>query len=154
MQEILFAVALLMPTKDSHVAGTLTLTQDSGYIVVAGEVTGLTPGKHGFHVHAFGDLRSADGSPRLAATSIRRTIRTAGRTTKNITPAIWGTSKPAHDGVAKVNAKVKGLTVRPLIGRSLVVHAKADDLKTQPAGDSGPRIAVGDIGLAETPEKK
>ena len=28
---------------------------------MTGEVTGLKPGKHGFHIHMFGDLRAADG---------------------------------------------------------------------------------------------
>ena len=39
-----------------------------------------------------------------------------------------------------------------VLGRSIVVHAKADDLKTQPAGDAGPRVAVGVIGIAEVKE--
>jgi Cu-Zn family superoxide dismutase len=37
-----------------------------------------------------------------------------------------------------------------VIGRSVVVHAKADDLKTQPSGDSGARIACGVIGRAKS----
>ena len=37
-----------------------------------------------------------------------------------------------------------------VIGRSVVVHAKADDLKTQPAGDSGARVACGVIGIAKS----
>jgi Cu-Zn family superoxide dismutase len=36
-----------------------------------------------------------------------------------------------------------------VVGRSVVVHAKADDLKSQPAGDSGTRIACGVIGKAK-----
>jgi superoxide dismutase, Cu-Zn family len=36
-----------------------------------------------------------------------------------------------------------------IIGRSVVVHAKADDLKSQPAGDSGARVACGVIGRAK-----
>lgn len=36
------------------------------------------------------------------------------------------------------------------IGRSVVVHAKPDDLKTQPSGDSGARIACGVIGRAKS----
>jgi superoxide dismutase, Cu-Zn family len=38
---------------------------------------------------------------------------------------------------------------RSVIGRSVLVHAKADDLKSQPAGDSGARIACGVIGIAK-----
>jgi superoxide dismutase, Cu-Zn family len=39
---------------------------------------------------------------------------------------------------------------RSIIGRSVIVHAKADDLKSQPAGDSGARIACGVIGRAKS----
>jgi Cu-Zn family superoxide dismutase len=39
---------------------------------------------------------------------------------------------------------------RSIIGRSVVVHAKADDLKSQPAGDSGARVACGVIGRAKS----
>ena len=36
-----------------------------------------------------------------------------------------------------------------IIGRSLIVHAKADDLKSQPAGNAGDRIACAVIGIAK-----
>ena len=35
-----------------------------------------------------------------------------------------------------------------LIGRGVIVHGKADDLKSQPAGNAGPRIGCGVIGVA------
>jgi superoxide dismutase, Cu-Zn family len=34
-----------------------------------------------------------------------------------------------------------------IIGRAVVVHKETDDLKSQPAGNSGPRVACGVIGL-------
>jgi Cu-Zn family superoxide dismutase len=36
-----------------------------------------------------------------------------------------------------------------IIGRGLIVHEKADDLKTQPTGDAGGRLACGVIGVAK-----
>jgi Cu-Zn family superoxide dismutase len=39
---------------------------------------------------------------------------------------------------------------RSVIGRSVIVHVKADDLKSQPAGDSGARIACGVIGITKS----
>jgi Cu-Zn family superoxide dismutase len=36
-----------------------------------------------------------------------------------------------------------------ILGRGVVVHEKADDLKTQPSGNAGGRLAVGVIGVAK-----
>ena len=36
-----------------------------------------------------------------------------------------------------------------ILGRGLVVHEKADDLKTPPAGNAGGRLAVAIIGVAQ-----
>jgi Cu-Zn family superoxide dismutase len=36
-----------------------------------------------------------------------------------------------------------------IVGRTLMVHEKADDLKTDPAGDAGARIGVGVVGIAK-----
>jgi superoxide dismutase, Cu-Zn family len=67
-----------------------------------------------------------------------------------------GNIKADKSGVAKVNVKAEGLMLHFVIGRSLVVHADPDDLKTQPSGNSGARIGVGVIGVAEVkaPAKK
>jgi Cu-Zn family superoxide dismutase len=48
-----------------------------------------------------------------------------------------------------VNVKAEKADLHMLLGRSVVVHGKPDDLKSQPSGDAGPRIGVGVIGLAE-----
>ena len=61
MHEMLMLVCVLTATKGNTVAGTIVLEQKDGYCQLAGEVSGLTPGKHGFHVHMFGDLRAPDG---------------------------------------------------------------------------------------------
>jgi len=37
------------------VNGVINFTQNGNKLHIDGEVKGLTPGKHGFHVHEFGD---------------------------------------------------------------------------------------------------
>ncbi len=52
-------------------------------------------------------------------------------------------------GSAKLTAYLSGMTIgtagTDIVGRSVVVHANADDFKSQPAGNSGPRVACGVI---------
>src|SRR5438046_1660835 len=56
------AVAVLYPTAGSKVSGTVTFTEEADGVQVRAEITGLTPGNHGFHVHEFGDCSAADAS--------------------------------------------------------------------------------------------
>src|SRR5438445_12074525 len=55
------AMAVLQALGNSGVKGTITFTQQDGSIAVSGEITGLTPGEHAFHIHEFGDCSSEDG---------------------------------------------------------------------------------------------
>ncbi len=59
--EITKAIAVLHPTKGSNVEGTVTFTKSGDEMKIVADVTGLTPGKHGFHIHEFGDCSSPDG---------------------------------------------------------------------------------------------
>src|SRR5436190_23419839 len=61
-QEVPKAIAVLHPTAGSSVAGVVTFTKSGDEIKVVADITGLTPGKHGFHIHEFGDCSSSDGS--------------------------------------------------------------------------------------------
>ena len=54
------AVAVLQPTKDSAVRGSVSFSRVAEGVRVVARVEGLTPGLHGFHVHEFGDCSAAD----------------------------------------------------------------------------------------------
>src|SRR3954470_24849529 len=49
------AIAVLHPTQGSNVGGTVTFTASGDEVKVVADITGLTAGKHGFHIHEFGD---------------------------------------------------------------------------------------------------
>src|SRR5262245_24770963 len=61
-QEPTRAIAVLHPTKGSDVHGIVTFTRSGEEIKIVADVTGLTPGKHGFHIHVYGDCSSPDGN--------------------------------------------------------------------------------------------
>ena len=60
-QEPTKAIAVLHSTQGNHVEGIVTFTKSDDAVKIVADVTGLTPGKHGFHIHEFGDCSSPDG---------------------------------------------------------------------------------------------
>ena len=143
------AICVLVPTKGKQTEGVLTLTAGDKFVQISGKVSGLSPGLHGFHIHEFGDLSSADGM--AAGGHFNPTGEPhAGPADAHRHAGDFGNIKAGEDGVAAVEIKAQGLALHFIIGRSFVVHANADDLKTQPSGNSGPRVAVGVIGIADS----
>ncbi|MCC7083811.1 MAG: superoxide dismutase family protein [Pirellulales bacterium] len=142
------AVVVLVPMKNSGVNGTLTLTQHGNDVVVKGKITGLKPGKHGFHIHQFGDLRDGEGKSAGGHYNPSGAPH-AGPEASAHHAGDLGNVDADSKGIAEVNKTVDGLKLQTVIGRSMVVHADADDLMSQPSGNAGARVAVGVIGIAE-----
>lgn len=142
------AQAKLEARSGSTVSGTVTLTQVAGKVRIEASLAGLTPGEHGFHVHEVGDCSAADAS------SAKGHFNPAGKGHGHH----HGSERHAGDlpnlvadasGLATYRAEVDLLTVDKgpmgIVGRSLVVHADPDDYRSQPAGNSGKRVACGVI---------
>src|SRR6266581_5637274 len=147
------AIAVLHPTQDNKVSGTVMFTEVADGVQVHAEITGLTPGKHGFHVHEFGDCTTADASS--AGAHFNPTNQPhAGPDATARHAGDMGNVEADASGNAKLDYVDHQISLtndaKSAIGRSVVVHAKPDDLKTQPSGDSGARIACGVIGWAKT----
>ncbi len=148
------AYAMLHPTKSGgHVHGAVTFTLTPMGIRVQAEVRGLKPGKHGFHIHEFGDCSTPDAmsagghfDPAMTKHHAAPTdpVRHEGDMSNNITADA--------QGVAKVDYYDRALRFTgpaSILGRSVIVHEKEDDLKTQPTGNAGGRLACGVIGVAK-----
>src|SRR6201982_3353801 len=140
------AIAVLHPTQGNQVSGTVTFTSVADGVQVHAEITGLTPGKHGFHVHEFGDCSAADASS--AGAHFNPTNQPhAGPDAAARHEGDMGNVEADASGNAKLDYVDHQISftndAKSAIGRSVVVHAKPDDLKTQPSGDSGARIACG-----------
>ncbi|MDR3619353.1 MAG: superoxide dismutase family protein [Paludisphaera borealis] len=144
------AVAILVPTKDSKVSGRVTFSHEGGKNTVHAVLHGLTPGEHGFHIHEYG-VWSEDGMAsggHYNPTSHKH----AGLDSKERHVGDLGNITADAKGNAELDLKDAGFLFHgptSIIGRGVVVHAKADDLKTQPSGDAGGRLAVGVIGVAK-----
>jgi superoxide dismutase, Cu-Zn family len=147
------AIALLHPTEGNKISGTITFTEVADGVQVHAEISGLTPGKHGFHVHEFGDCSASDASS--AGAHFNPTNQPhAGPDADARHVGDMGNIEADASGVGKLEYLDHNMSLandeQSIIGRSVVVHAKADDLKSQPAGDSGARVACGVIGRAKS----
>jgi Cu-Zn family superoxide dismutase len=145
------AICVLTPTKDSKVSGVVTFTQKAGAIAITGEITGLTPGLHGFHVHELGDLNSPDGMATGGHFNPDKEKHGGPHDTMRHVGDL-GNIEADGGGRATINMTDKLIQLsgkHSIIGRGLIVHAKADDLKTDPTGNAGGRVAQGVIGVAK-----
>ena len=142
------AVARLQPTQGNTATGTVLFTQQGDKVKVDAEVSGLTPGQHGFHVHETGDCSAADGS------SAGGHFNPSGKPHGD--PA--GTQHHVGDmpmleanagGHASLHVVLDAMTLTKapgdIIGKAAIVHQKADDYRTQPTGNAGGRVACGVI---------
>lgn len=150
--KITMAVAVVHGLGDSKVKGKVTFTQKEEGVEIVAEVTGLAPGEHGFHVHEFGDCSMADG--KCAGGHFNPTKQPhAGPDDAKRHVGDLGNLKANDDGKASYNRTDKLISLNgpnSIIGRSVIVHAKPDDFKTQdPPGNAGARIGCGTIGIAD-----
>jgi superoxide dismutase, Cu-Zn family len=150
-QEIKKAVAVLHPASGSQVMGTVTFTNMSDGVQVVADVTGLTPGKHGFHIHEFGDCSAPDGAS--AGGHFNPTHKSHGAPDAAERHAgDLGNLEADAAGKAHLEWKDKMLKLsgeNSVLGLAVIVHAKEDDLKSQPVGNAGGRLACGVIGVAK-----
>jgi Cu-Zn family superoxide dismutase len=144
-------ICLIVAKEDSKVAGVVEFVQHEKTLHLTGEITGLSPGEHGFHIHEFGDLRDPKGMSTGGHFNPKGHKHGAlGANERH--EGDLGNVKANEAGVAKVDVKVEGLSLHFVLGRSLVVHAKPDDY-SQPTGNAGPRVGVGVIAIAAEPKK-
>uniref|UniRef100_A0A914V9S8 Superoxide dismutase [Cu-Zn] n=1 Tax=Plectus sambesii TaxID=2011161 RepID=A0A914V9S8_9BILA len=151
------AVALI---KGEKVQGSVWFSQETlgGATTIKGEIKGLSPGLHGFHVHQYGDMSNGctSAGPHLNPFEMthggpKDSVRHMGD---------LGNVQAGADGVAKIDMTDHQLQLfgpHSIVGRSIVVHADTDDLgrgegnkkdESKKTGNSGDRLGCGVIALA------
>jgi superoxide dismutase, Cu-Zn family len=133
------------------VVGTATLTAaKAGGVAIALDLKNLAPGDHAFHIHQAAKCEPpfATAGPHFNPAAKKHGLENPDGShagdMNNVTVAADGTAK-----VVVVNTQVTlgdgPNSVFANGGTSLVIHAKLDDMKTDPAGNAGERIACGVI---------
>ena len=149
-QEVTKATAQLESKSSSQVTGTVTFTKVGDEVQVVADIQNLKPGKHGFHIHEKGDCSAPDAAS--AGAHFNPTMKHHGGPA-NLDHHTGDLGNIEADASGKAHLDWKGklsLTGKDsIIGKSVVVHEKEDDLKTDPSGNSGARVACGAIKAAD-----
>lgn len=135
----------MLAASDGSSRGMVHLSQKKDGIEVHVMAKGLPPGTHGIHIHAVGlcegpEFKTAGGhwNPAGKAHGTENPQGAHAGDMPNITIGA--------DGSGMLMFKVPGATLESLMdadGAAIVVHATADDYRTDPSGNSGARIACG-----------
>ena len=149
-QDVTKATCKLESKSGSQVTGMITFTKTGDEVQVVGDITGLKPGKHGFHLHEKGDCSAADAASAGAHFNPGQ-HKHGGPTTAERHEGDLGNIEADASGKAHIDWKGKMSLSGgdSIIGKSVVVHEKEDDLKTDPSGSSGARQACGVIEAAK-----
>lgn len=105
-------------------------------------VAGATAGKHGVHLHETGDCSSPDA--KSAGGHWNPDSGQHGAPGASSHGGDLGNMDVAADGTGTLTITLPR-KLDTVVGKAVVVHAGEDDLKTQPAGNSGDRVACGVI---------
>ena len=141
------ASATLDSKSGSQAKGEVTFVWQDHDVLINGKFSGLKPNsEQGFHVHEKGDCSAPDAMSaggHFNPETKMHGMPDSGMNHAGDLPNI----KSDANGNAVYSAKLHGFSVNTgptgVIGRAVVVHRDPDDYKSQPAGNSGPRIACG-----------
>ena len=121
-----------------YLQGLVKFYQMPGGILVEAEISGL-PGNgfYGFHIHEGGNcsgLSFAGTGSHYDPTNMPHPMHIG-----DLPPLL------SNGGKAYMSVLTNRFSMREIAGRTVVIHSKPDDFRTQPAGDSGDKIACGVI---------
>jgi superoxide dismutase, Cu-Zn family len=143
------ASAMLFDTSGRQV-GVIALTQAGSSVEVSGDLKSLAPGEHGIHFHTVGRCDAA-GAFASAGGHFNPAVRKHGLENPEGPHAGDMPNLIADEtGAVRYRATTSRVTLASgsaslldADGSAIVVHATSDDQRTDPAGNSGARVACG-----------
>ncbi len=145
------SVTLKLESKSgSEATGEATFVEKNGKVTFTANISKLTPGVHAIHIHEKADCSSPDASS--AGGHWNPTFKKHGK---------WGDQEYHRGDIGNFttdefgNGTITfstdewcigcGDATRDILGKSVIVHEKADDYVTQPTGNAGGRMACAAI---------
>jgi len=151
------AIATFLPMRNNIITGYIQFEQSiqGGPTTIYGYIKGLSVGKHGIHIHQYGDLSNGCESAGPHYNPYGKTHGGPGQPNRhvgdlgNIECRMPGELVTFH----LVDPLVSLIGPTSVIGRTLIIHADEDDLGqtshplSKTTGNSGERIACAIIGI-------
>jgi Cu-Zn family superoxide dismutase len=133
---------------NGQVVGKVRAAAISNGVRLTGQVMDLPAGEHGIHIHMTGKCDPPEFTS--AGGHFNPSGHKHGMAGKGGHEGDLGNLTVGSNGKAKIDIRVMGVSLAEggtsLFkegGTALVIHANPDDLKTDPAGNAGARIACG-----------
>lgn len=147
------AMFLVDEKGEGEAIGTITLIDGKEGVDVMVAMEGLPPGMRGFHIHENPSCKPAEKDGKMVPALAAGGHFDPKKTGKHLGPDKGGHAgdmPPLHvdeQGKAKASFTMKGLTVKDIKGRAVMVHAGGDNFSDEPLplGGGGARIACGVI---------
>lgn len=149
--------AEMKPTKGYKANGVIFLTTGPEGMNLKVDMKNVSPGVHGIHVHEKGDCSAPDASsagghfnPISKHHGAPAAVDSHAGDLGNVTAD--KKKKVVSDALVKPAAALHDFDWSQFEGKSVILHANADDLTSQPVGNAGGRIACGVIRKVEAKE--
>ncbi len=144
------AVAVIHPIVGNDVTGVVYFDQTPAGIKIIADIDGLEAGKHGFHIHQYGDAREEDATSAGGHFNPENQSHSAPSAQKrhvgDLGNIVAVDNETAHYEIVDTLISLTGK--HSIIGRSVIIHSGEDDFTTQPTGNAGARVGMGIIGIA------
>ena len=142
------ATARIAARSGSGMTGEAKFTEMEGGVLVEIHVTNMNPGHHAVHIHENGDCSTTDatsagghfnptGEPHGSPNMSQHHLGDLGNLYVN-------PDRTGYHSIFMPELSIKE-GPRSIRDKAIVVHANADDLSSQPAGNAGARIGCGVI---------
>lgn len=144
------AKATMEPASGSNVRGEVTFTEENGRVRMELSIENVPAGEHAVHLHEHGDCSAEDASS--AGGHWNPTMKPHGKRGSGAAfhKGDIDNMSVGDDGKGTLTLTIDGWSIggadsTNIVGKSVIIHEKADDFTSQPSGNAGSRISCGVI---------